>query len=223
MCDNLLPMNTIGHNIKALRMLKGFSQKKLAELCGWTSNSRIANYEGAGDTKREPTLSDIIRIAKVLEVSPASLAFDEFPAQGEFPVPSIKGLPILKAKQVNSWPKNKEQVLNEKTNFLANKISFGLNCYVYQIEDDSMFNFITHEGFRKGAQLIIDPDKQYEINDYVVAKRKDKETLLFRKITDDDGKLVLSALNNFAELTKTNLTSDITICGVVVMYLGVLA
>lgn len=214
-------MANIGQNIKNLRMQRGLSQKALAELCGWESNSRIANYEGSGKTKREPTLSDIQRIAKVLNVSAATLAFDEFPMPGNIPIPIVKGLPILKPNQIGNWPRNKEIVAKDKDiSFLHNQLNFGLNCYVYEIEDDSMFNFITHEGFRKGKQVIADPDKEAEIDDYVIARTKN-EKIIFRKLIEDSS-LILSPLNNMGDYAKTVLTDDISICGVVIAYLDVI-
>jgi transcriptional regulator with XRE-family HTH domain len=221
MCDNLFRMTKIGQNIKNLRIQRGLSQKALAELCGWDSNSRIANYEGSGKTKREPTLSDIKRIAKALNVSPAALAFDEYPSAGDIPVPVIKGLPILKPDEIGGWPQNKDTVAkNENLKFLHNKLSFDLNCYIYEIEDESMFNYLTHEGFRKGKQVIVDPDKKPEPMEYVIAKTNSGK-ILFRKLIEDNG-LVLSPLNNFGDYPKTPVTEDITICGVVVAYLDVL-
>lgn len=213
-------MTNIAKNIKNLRMQRGLSQKALSKLCGWQGNSRIANYEGTGKTVREPTLSDIKRIAQVLNVPAAALAFDDFPTLGEFPVPTIKGFPVLKPGQIGEWPNNKEDVSKEKLKFLHNQLNFGLNCFVYEIEDDSMFNFITHEGFRKGRQVIVDPDKNAEINDYVIAKSK-KGKILFRKLTEDNT-LLLSPLNNLGEFPKIPLTEELTICGAVVAYLDVL-
>lgn len=222
MRDNIIYMANIGQNIKNLRMQQGLSQKALAKLCGWDSNSRIANYEGTGKTTREPTLSDIKRLANILNVSPAALAFDDFPVPGDVPVPVIKGLPILKSKQIADWPANKEEVARQKgISFLHNKLSFNINCFVYEIEDDSMFNFVTHEGFRKGKQVIVDPDKKYKANDYVLAKRKNS-SILFRKLIDDDNNLILGPLNNFGDYSKIMLSDDTSICGVVVAYLDVL-
>jgi transcriptional regulator with XRE-family HTH domain len=50
------------------------TQARLGELCGWgeDSQSRVANYESGA---REPTLSDIKKMAFHVGVSPAELAF----------------------------------------------------------------------------------------------------------------------------------------------------
>jgi transcriptional regulator with XRE-family HTH domain len=216
-------MSNIGQNIKNLRVQKGLSQKALAKLCGWDSNSRIANYEGTGATKREPTLSDIKRIAAILNVSAAALAFDDFPVPGEIPVPIIKGLPILKSEHVKDWPINKGEVIKDANlKFLHNHLTFGLNCFAYEIEDDSMFNFITHEGFRKGKQVIVDPDKKYNTGDYILVKRKNG-ALLFRKIIEEDNESILMPLNNLGYYAKTKFSEDMKICGVIIAYLDILS
>jgi transcriptional regulator with XRE-family HTH domain len=223
MCDNLNFMSNIGQNIKNLRVQKGLSQKALAKLCGWDSNSRIANYEGTGATKREPTLSDIKRIAAILNVSAAALAFDDFTVPGEIPVPIIKGLPILKSEHVKDWPINKGEVIKDANlKFLHNHLTFGLNCFAYEIEDDSMFNFITHEGFRKGKQVIVDPDKKYNTGDYILVKRKNG-ALLFRKIIEEDNESILMPLNNLGYYAKTKFSEDMKICGVIIAYLDILS
>lgn len=64
-------METLGQRIKRLRKAKGISQKVLAEVCGWESQSRIGNYES--DT-RTPSLSDLLLIAPALGVTIADLA-----------------------------------------------------------------------------------------------------------------------------------------------------
>lgn len=67
-------MIKIGQRIAALRTQKGWSQRDLAEHCGWDSSSRIGNYER--DT-REPSLHDIDVIARALGVSSKELLFGE--------------------------------------------------------------------------------------------------------------------------------------------------
>ncbi|MBP5054947.1 XRE family transcriptional regulator [Pseudomonas chlororaphis] len=61
---------TLGSRIKRLRKLKGISQQALAEVCGWSSQSRIGNYER---DLREPSLTDLILLAPALGVSVAEL------------------------------------------------------------------------------------------------------------------------------------------------------
>ena len=56
-------METLGQRIKRLRKSKGLSQQQLAEACGWSSQSRIGNYES---DLREPALSDLLLLGCAL-------------------------------------------------------------------------------------------------------------------------------------------------------------
>ena len=63
----------VGQHIKQLRMKAGIkSQAKLAELCGWKSQSRVGNYE-AGSRTVSPSDAEVL--AKVLGVEPAEIIF----------------------------------------------------------------------------------------------------------------------------------------------------
>ena len=68
---------TVGERIKNLRMQKGFTQKKLATLCGLATGT-IQQYELE---KRKPKIETLRRIADALDVSLAELYdnFLEFP------------------------------------------------------------------------------------------------------------------------------------------------
>jgi phage repressor protein C with HTH and peptisase S24 domain len=63
-------MDTLGSRIKRLRKQKRISQKALAEVCGWSSQSRIGNYES---DLREPNLMDLALLAPALGVTVAEL------------------------------------------------------------------------------------------------------------------------------------------------------
>ena len=62
----------IGERLKSIRESKGFSQAQLAKLCGYSSASRIGNYELG---ERKISADDALRISEILEVSPAELMF----------------------------------------------------------------------------------------------------------------------------------------------------
>lgn len=53
-------------NLKRYRKLAELTQEQLAHACGWSGQSRIANYEAG---KREPTFADADALARALGVS----------------------------------------------------------------------------------------------------------------------------------------------------------
>ncbi|BET97665.1 helix-turn-helix domain-containing protein [Xenorhabdus sp. TCT-1] len=64
--------NQIGARIKRLREQLGLSQAALAEHCGWSSQSRIGNYESGS---RNVSADDAVILANALSVTPAELMF----------------------------------------------------------------------------------------------------------------------------------------------------
>lgn len=56
----------VGIRIKQARLNMGWSQPELARACGWSSQSRISQYEQG---KREPKYADIVILSEKLRVS----------------------------------------------------------------------------------------------------------------------------------------------------------
>lgn len=67
-------MIKLGKRIATLREAKNWTQKQLAEACGWEGQSRIGNYER---DVREPSLADMERIASALGYSVKELLFGD--------------------------------------------------------------------------------------------------------------------------------------------------
>lgn len=67
-------MIKIGERLKALRLRAQLTQPQMAERCGWDSQSRISQYE---TEKREPSLSDLEKMAGVLGVSITEILFGD--------------------------------------------------------------------------------------------------------------------------------------------------
>lgn len=68
---------TFSDNLKRLRKAAGLSQEQLALACGWSGQSRIANYESASGSAREPKLSELPLMARALGVSVSTLLGEE--------------------------------------------------------------------------------------------------------------------------------------------------
>lgn len=68
-------------NLKAARIRAGLTQEQLALACGWSGQSRIANYESSADSSREPKVSEVPLLAKALGVSVAELFGDTSQSQ----------------------------------------------------------------------------------------------------------------------------------------------
>ncbi len=83
------PGMAFSDNLRAARLKAGMTQEALALACGWSGQSRIANYESSAASAREPKVSEVPLLAAALGVSIASL-FGETPAsQSPRPDPAI--------------------------------------------------------------------------------------------------------------------------------------
>jgi SOS-response transcriptional repressor LexA len=213
-------MTRVGRNIRILRERLGLSQNKVAELCGWDSGSRVSNYE---NTPREPGLDDIVIIARVLNVSPATLAFDDFPISKNFPDPKINGIPVLNWETASDWPANKKTITDNKDiDFIGQQLILGVNCYALKIEDDLMMSRAEEHFFKEGSYIIVDPEKKPKDRNFVVAKGKSQKSLIFRQYRNDGYYEYLSLFKDNHPRKTMDLTPDITICGIVVAYFDLL-
>lgn len=71
----VMAKKSIGDRIAEVRRRKGWSQSQLSEKCGWGSGqSRVSNYE---QNRSTPSLEDIGKLARVLGVNSAFLAFGD--------------------------------------------------------------------------------------------------------------------------------------------------
>lgn len=83
------PGMAFSDNLRAARIKAGMTQEALALACGWSGQSRIANYESSAASAREPKVSEVPLLANALGVSIASL-FGEAPAShSPRPAPAI--------------------------------------------------------------------------------------------------------------------------------------
>lgn len=213
--DNFMDMNRVGENIKYLRGVRNLSQARLAELCGWENASRISNYE---NTPRQPSLEDIEIIARALRTDPAALAFEDCTRKKNL-YPLFMGVPILDWDDVTNWPHDKSNILDSK------KIDFlyiqppenAASCYALQVKDDSMVSKGAKHSFRAGSYIVVDPDKKYSNEDFVIAQNE-KDATIFREYTNYSGDEYLSMLNDKILERSIRLTPNIKICGVVVLH-----
>jgi len=64
---------TFSANLRRIRLSKGMTQEALAEACGWSGQSRIANYESSLPKAREPKVSEVPLLVKALGTTVAEL------------------------------------------------------------------------------------------------------------------------------------------------------
>jgi SOS-response transcriptional repressor LexA len=143
------------------------------------------------------------------------------------PQPMVAGCPVLSWESAYNWPKNKNEILENKLfeNF-SSKLILSSDSYVLRIDDHEFESSSEQDApfFRKGTYIVIDPIKSYKNMSFVVAKRINHPNLFLRRyVVEDDGNEYLRVIKEKHANPVVDLTPDIEICGVVVAHLDLLA
>lgn len=226
-------METLGSRIKRFRKQRGFSQKQLAEECGWSSQSRIGNYES---DLREPNLADLTLLAPALGVSVAELISG---TNSQQLVPALANLdPLLtwapkkSGGVVRPIGPTKEGVvpvvgtakLGMDGYFEALDFPVGHgdgylhiysddpNAYGLRVIGDSM-----HPRIKSGEYVLIEPNKIYITGDEVMVQTHDGRSMIKEFIYLRDGVYRFDSVNqdhsplhlNQNEVSKVHLVGGI--------------
>lgn len=206
----------IGDRIKKAREAAGLSQEQLADLLN-VKQQAVQQWE-SGETQRPKKINEL---AAILGVS------IEYLLNGQenlvdFPYPLVPRCPLIRWEDAKEWPANKVNLKNDKKlDYPGAQIILNGNCYMLQIEDNSMIDNMEAKGFYKGKLIIVDPRKKFENESFVIAKKKDLSKPLFRQYINDGKNEYLNPLN-ISKYKQIDMSPDIEICGVVVAYLDVL-
>lgn len=151
--------NSVGANIRDVRMKMGISQSKLAEKCGF-SNTIISNYETG---EKNPSLCSLAKIAKQLNVSIDRLYF------GDENEAFIKAEPDIGRKVVNAvyllWAQGVIS-LYDYMNFGTNHNNGGapnrMVLYVYNYAEQIQRLITVLDDFSAKKSTFNDPDQYLE-------------------------------------------------------------
>ena len=171
----------IGNRIREERNAKGLTRKVLAELTDDLNISRLNNYERG---ERTPGPEEIKQLAKALDVSPAylmCLSDDKQPKK----IPGLGALLLLlDHKQagdavIQIQTMRNEQCIGEATFIPISTelaIDLGENAFALKMKDDSM-----HPDLQLNDILIIDPDREPNPGNFVVARLEDDNEVIVRR------------------------------------------
>lgn len=210
---------TIGNRIKAAREAAGYTQEQLAKLLGVKQQS-VHHWE-AGNTQRPKKINEI---SSILGVSIEYLLNGESRQTEtvDFAYPMAARCPLITSQDAMAWPDNKKRLKeNGKINYPLGNIILKSNCFMLQLDDDSMENRMEGGGFCRSRYVIVDPERKYENGSYVVVKISGASKLLFRQYIND-GKSEYVAPLNIYKYKSIDLTENDKICGVVVAYVDLL-
>ena len=206
-------METLGSRIKRLRKKKGISQQTLAELCGWSSQSRIGNYES---NIREPNLADLQLLAPALDVSITELMSgtgteglkaaihdvkanvlgipgkntDSF-ALRKLGAPKEGRVPVVGSAKLGSdgYFEALDFPVGHGDGYL-NIYSDDPNAYGLRVMGDSM-----HPRIKNGEYVLIEPNKVFVTGDEVMVQTFDGRSMIKEFIYLRDGVYRFDSVN----------------------------
>lgn len=223
-CLEFRAMNeSLGQRLQRLRNAAGKSQAALAKLCGWSSQSRVGNYESG---TREPTLGDIELMAKALGVpygvlligedfTAARRSISESSNVGEVEQPSrMYRYPVLSWVAAGEWSEAVEPYApggsddHEVSDYKAKGPAFWL-----VVKGDSM-TAPTAPSIPEGSQILVDTRADVRPGKLVIAKLAGSNEATFKKLVEDGGIRYLKPLN--PAYPTVQYPDDCKIIGVVV-------
>ena len=89
----------------------------------------------------------------------------------------------------------------------------GPRAFVLRIEGFSMYNPNAAVSFTDGDKVVVDPDKEANSGDFVVAKLTDSNSVTFKRLRQEEGKWFLEALNPDWNPRYIHMTEEWHICG----------
>lgn len=179
----------IAGRIKRLREDKGLSQKALAELCGWASQSRIGNYESG---TRSVSVDDATVIAKALGVAPAELLFGD-----DYNGPYKPGdkYPVISKVQAGAWCEAVEPyTLKDIDLWLESDAHIQGEAFWLQVDGDSM-TAPAGLSIPEGTFVLFDTGREAINGSLVIAKLSDSNEATFKKLVIDGAQKYLKGLN----------------------------
>ncbi len=217
---------SLGQRLQRLRNAAGKSQAALAKLCGWSSQSRVGNYESG---TREPTLGDIEVMAKALGVPYGVLLIGEDFALSKgsisessnvamIPQPAqMYSYPVVSWVTAGTWSEAVQPFPDgfsdryEVSDYKAKGPAFWL-----EVKGDSM-TAQSAPSVPEGSQILVDTEADVRPGKLVIAKLAGSNEATFKKLVEDGGIRYLKPLN--PAYPTFQCAEDCRIIGVVVMAL----
>lgn len=179
----------IGERIKSLREAKGYSQAKLASLCGWATPSRLGNYELG---TRKVSADDALTLAEALNVSPSLILF----GVDNGPVFQKYEYPVFSHVQAGMFsPEFRTFTERDAERWVSTTKKASDNAFWLEVDGHSMTAPAgSRPSFPEGMLILVDPEEPVDPGDFCIARLGGDE-FTFKKLIKDSGQVFLQPLN----------------------------
>lgn len=210
---------TVAERLIRARKNKGLSQQELADKLGWKTRARLSNYEKG---KRTLRAEDIVKIAKILDVSAEWLQFGSTHGFDDnlSVAPHLKWVPLVSWVKAGNWCQMEEySIADEVIEYIPTTQNLANDAIALRVEGDSMTSpMINSPSFPEGSIIIVERNPVPKNKDFVIAMLPDSSEATFKQYIVDAGVHYLKPLNPQYPMIK--LPRNAAICGVVVANLN---
>ncbi len=212
-------LDSFGKRLAERRKQAGLTQLELSVACGWSTQSRVSNYESA---VREPIAADVEKMAAALGTTPSYLLFgDGFQGVREpsapfeagngnvDPLPPPRRIPLVSWVQAGHWTDTEDPYpAGSAERFISTDVRAGRHAYAVEVVGDSM-----EPDFPEGTILIVDPESAPRHRSFIIVRLPDTNEATFKQLVIEAGKQYLRPLNDAYPVMVMPETA--VLCGVV--------
>lgn len=188
----------IGQRLKSLRENKGISQAQLARMCGYSSASRIGNYELG---ERKIGADDAVVISRALDVSPAELMFGDSANH----IVRMFEYPLFSKIQAGAFTENSNAYTrSDAAAWIPTAKKASDSAFWLEVEGHSM---TAPQGgrpsFPEGMLILVDPEQDVNFGDFCIARLMNDE-FTFKRLIREGEREYLEPLNPRFEMIPIN-------------------
>lgn len=190
---------TFAENLKKLRKEKGYSQVRLAGELGVVQGC-VANWEAG---TRQPKVSDLGKIARILGVSISSLAGVNIPKGMQFfsnTTGETDKMPLFSSHISAGFPSPADDYVEKRLNLNDLLIKNDTATFFVRVSGDSMIEASIHDG----DILVVDKSKKPVSGSIIIAVLNGELTV--KRVMKSRGRLYLVPENK--EYSKIEVTED---------------
>lgn len=179
--------------------------KARSQISRWANNNKTANGKPSfisNDSCRE--------IEEKMKLPERWMDIDHSP-----PVRKEGYVPVVSWVAAGRWTGMDDQSV-EPIEWLACPLTHSNRSYALVVRGVSMDNPGERPSFREGDIIYVDPEKEANHRDFIIARLNDDNEATFKQLIVEDGKRMLRALNPDWKPRLQEMTKDSSISGVVI-------
>jgi SOS-response transcriptional repressor LexA len=202
-----------GDKIRQIRNAKNLTLAEVENRAGLSEGNLSRVERGKQWLSEEKFLA----LAAALDVKIAEF-FTDTDAVSELQLARAGKLPLISWVQAGAW----SEIINnfhpgDAEDWMACPFRHGQGAFILRIVGESMYDPQGDKSYKEGELIVVDPSRDADHKSMVVIRLDDEKTATFKQLLiEPNGKKMLMALNPSWPNRIMEITTDATVCGVVI-------